>query len=200
MPFSTNCYVTRKSSKHYPLLFEVAVFAALAFLLIRGALPAGGSPYFSAETDAGIRVVLGEGFPEPGLHQYSDGITIGGVIELTGLAVRTPELLLDPLVDQQLDDGAIVDLVEKQGEYPHISSGWLPASQRLALGIVLHPDRMSQDDWVSLPGIGEKLARQIELDRQEFGGFGSLAALERVKGIGPAKLKALRPFFAEEGN
>ena len=125
-------------------------------------------------------------------------MTIGGVIELTGLAARTPELLLDPLVEQRLGDGAVIDVLEKQGEYAGISTGWLAASQRLALGIALHPDRMTQDDWVSLPGIGEKLARQIELDRQKYGDFGRLAALERVKGIGPGKLKALRPFFCGE--
>jgi len=190
--------VTWKSSKHRPFLFEVAVFTALAFLLIRGALPAGGSPNFFSETVSGVRVMLGEGFPESGLHQYSDGMTIGGVIELTGVAARMPELLLDPLAEQRLDEGAVIDLTEKQGESLRVSASWLPASQRLALGIALHPDRMSHDDWVALPGIGEKLARQIELDRQRYGDFGSLTALERVKGIGPAKLKALQPFFLPE--
>lgn len=187
--------MTRTSTNRCPLLFEVAVFAALVFLLIRGALPAGGSPNFSVESVAGIRVLLGDGFPEPGLHQYSDGMTIGGVIELTGLATRRPELLADPLLERRLDDGATLDLLEKQEEYPAVLMGWLPARQRLSLGIALHPDRMSREDWVSLPGIGEKLAAGIELDRQKYGDFGSLAALDRVKGIGPAKLKALQPFF-----
>jgi competence protein ComEA len=76
----------------------------------------------------------------------------------------------------------------------------MPARQRLALGIPLHPDRMSRDDWQTLPGIGEKLAAQIEIDRQNYGDFGSFDALDRVKGIGPAKLKALRPFFVSESN
>jgi competence protein ComEA len=74
----------------------------------------------------------------------------------------------------------------------------MPARQRLALGITLHPDRMSRDDWQMLPGIGEKLAAQIEADRQKYGDFGSFEALDRVKGIGPAKLKALRPFFVSD--
>ena len=187
--------MTRTPTSRCPLLFEVAVFAALAFLLIRGALPAGGSPNFSVEPVSGIRVLLGEGFPEPGLHQYSDGMTVGSVIELTGLAARHPELLTDPVAGHRLDDGATLDIIEKQEESPVVSMGWLPARQRLSLGITLHPDRMSRDDWVSLPGIGEKLAAQIELDRQKYGDFGNLAALERVKGIGPAKLKALQPFF-----
>lgn len=195
MPSSISCCVTRTSTNHCPLLFEVAVFAALAFLLIRGALPVGGSPNFSMEPASGIRVLLGEGFPEPGLHQYSDGMTVAGVIELTGLAERQPGLLVDPVAERRLDDGATLELSENKEESSVILMGWLPARQRLSLGIALHPDRMSREDWVSLPGIGEKLAAQIELDRQKYGDFGSLAALDRVKGIGPAKLKALQPFF-----
>jgi len=192
--------VTRISTSNRSLLFEVAVFAALAFLLIRGALPTGGSPSFSVEPASGIRILLGDGFPEPGLHQYSDGMTVGDVIELTGLAARYPELLQYPLAGRRLDDGAMLELLENEGESAAVLAGWLPARQRLSLGIALHPDRMSREDWISLPGIGEKLAGEIELDRQKYGDFGSLAALERVKGIGPAKLKALRPFFSQAIN
>jgi DNA uptake protein ComE-like DNA-binding protein len=53
---------------------------------------------------------------------------------------------------------------------------------------------------VTLPGIGEKLAAEIEQDRQNYGEFGRFEALERVKGIGPAKLKALQPLFVVGGN
>ena len=76
----------------------------------------------------------------------------------------------------------------------------MPARQRLALGIPLHPDRMSREDWVALPGIGERMALRIEEDRQKYGDYGRLEALQRVKGIGPAKLKALEPYFAKIGN
>lgn len=127
-------------------------------------------------------------------------MTVGGVIELTGLAARYPKLLQDPLAGRRLDDGATLELLENEGESTAVLAGWLPARQRLSLGIALHPDRMSREDWISLPGIGEKLAAQIELERQKYGDFGSLAALERVKGIGPAKLKALRPFFSQAIN
>ena len=59
---------------------------------------------------------------------------------------------------------------------------------------------MSRDNWQRRPGFGEKLAAQIELDRQKYGEFGNFEALDRVKGIGPAKLKALRSFFVSDAN
>jgi competence protein ComEA len=76
----------------------------------------------------------------------------------------------------------------------------MPARQRLALGIPLHPDRMSHADWVALPGIGVQLATRIEADRQKYGDFGRFEALERVKGIGPGKLRALRQYFVSGDN
>lgn len=45
-----------------------------------------------------------------------------------------------------------------------------------------------------LPGIGPALAARIVDDRARFGSFGGVAALERVKGIGPAIASGVEPF------
>jgi competence protein ComEA len=71
----------------------------------------------------------------------------------------------------------------------------MPASQRMALGIPLHPDRMSGEDWEALAGIGPRMALAIEEDRQRNGDFGSLARLQRVKGVGPKRLAGWEQFF-----
>ena len=185
---------------HPPILFGVAVFALLALLLSRGSLPRQTSPAFSVAAPAGVQVSLGEGFPNPGVHQFSDGITVRGVIELTGLAPELSGVLLSVDQDAGLVDGMALQIASSAATGKGVEQSWMPARQRLALGIPLHPDRMSRDDWQTLPGIGEKLAAQIELDRQKYGDFGSFEALDRVKGIGPAKLKALRAFFVSDSN
>ncbi|MCM2265802.1 MAG: helix-hairpin-helix domain-containing protein [Desulfuromonadales bacterium] len=185
---------------HPPFLFGAVVFAAVALLLGRGVLPLQDSPAFSLESTDGVRILLGSGFPNPGVHQFSDGMTIRGVIELTGVAATEPGALTETIDDAGIVDGMAL-AIDVPGQFQAaVEQGWMPARQRLALGILLHPDRMSRDDWVTLPGIGEKLAAQIESDRQNYGDFGRFEALERVKGIGPAKLKALRPFFVDEDN
>jgi competence protein ComEA len=71
----------------------------------------------------------------------------------------------------------------------------MPAAQRMALRIPLHPDRMSAEDWEALAGIGPGLAKAIEMERQQNGDFGSLAGLQRVKGIGSKRLAAWENFF-----
>jgi competence protein ComEA len=182
------------------LLFGLVIFAALALLLSRGVLSPQVSPAFSLPTVSGVRILLGDGFPEPGIHQYSDGMTVCGVIELTGVAPADFGALAGVSENAGVIDGMALAIVDSGPDSGRVELGWMTARQRLALGILLHPDRMSRDDWVTLPGIGEKLAAQIELDRQRFGDFGRFEALDRVKGIGPGKLKTLRPFFVNMDN
>lgn len=62
----------------------------------------------------------------------------------------------------------------------------------------LHPipvidlDMASESDIESLPRIGPVLARRIVEDRNTNGPFGSLAAFERVRGVGPALAASLQ--------
>lgn len=185
---------------HPPFLFGLVIFAALVLLLSRGVLSPQDPPAFSLPSAAGVRILLGDGFPDPGVHQYSDGMTVRGVIELTGVAAADSGVLSSFSESAGVIDGMALAVVDSGPDSGHVELGWMTARQRMALGIPLHPDRMSHDDWVTLPGIGEKLAAQIEYDRQKLGDFGRFEALDRVKGIGPAKLKALQPFFVYKDN
>ena len=51
-------------------------------------------------------------------------------------------------------------------------------------------------ELAALPGIGEQLARAIVSHRQQCGPFQQHQELLRIKGIGPAKLKAVQPYLA----
>jgi competence protein ComEA len=139
-------------------------------------------------------VLLGAGFPASGIHQFSDGQTLLGVINMTELSpVPLPAVAL--CLNSLLQSGSGFDLVIKDAEIIDVIEYPMPAGQRLALGVPLHPDRMGLGDWEVLPGIGPALARRIELDRQENGEFGSLERLERVRGIGPKRIQAWSEFF-----
>jgi competence protein ComEA len=53
-------------------------------------------------------------------------------------------------------------------------------------------------DWpelAQLPEMGESLAQKIVAWRKEHGPFKDLSDLRRVKGIGPKKFEAIRPFI-----
>jgi competence protein ComEA len=142
----------------------------------------------------GIYVSLGPGFPQPGVHQFSDDATPLTVIRMTHLPA-TPEWAGSQGARRRLHTGETLDLVRDGEKVSGVKRGWMPARQRMTLGIPLSPDRMGVRDWEALPGIGPGIARRIETDRQQNGDFGSLAALNRVPGIGPKHLEAWKRFF-----
>jgi competence ComEA-like helix-hairpin-helix protein len=63
----------------------------------------------------------------------------------------------------------------------------LGAAERIDL------DRASAEELARLPRVGPGLAARIVADREEHGPFGSLAALDRVSGVGPTLLAAIGP-------
>lgn len=176
-------------------LLVLLLLAWLAIQWGRVVLREEGPPAFFVEEREGVLVMLGEGFFEPGVHQFSDGITPMGVIQLTGLEMsENTEANTDP--EAPLISGESLTVVCEGRKILDLGRSWMPAGQRLALGIPLHPDRMSREDWEVLPGLGPKLAERIEADRQENGDFGSLEALRRVRGIGPKRIESWRSYFS----
>ncbi len=60
-------------------------------------------------------------------------------------------------------------------------------------------DRASEREIDVLPRVGPALARRLVANRDSFGAFGSLEALGRVKGFGPATRKRLSPLVTFSG-
>jgi competence protein ComEA len=76
-------------------------------------------------------------------------------------------------------------------------------SERLARplrpGEKVDVDRAAAVDLSRLPRVGPALAARIVADRDARGPFGSLSALDRVSGIGPSVLEAVRPHATFSG-
>ena len=176
-------------------LLVVLLLAAFGVEWGRSLLHSGeGAPALAVEVPYAL--LLGPGFPRPGVHQYSDAQTPLSVIEVTGLSLST-SLREDPCLNRPLASGAGLDVLRNDKEIQDVVVFWMPAAQRLALAIPLDVDRMSRRDWASLPGVGPVLARRLDQDRQKNGEFGSIEALVRVHGVGKHRLKAWRRFFAK---
>jgi len=60
-------------------------------------------------------------------------------------------------------------------------------------------DTAGAEEIQRLPRIGPGLAARIVADREKNGPFGSLEGLDRVSGVGPSLLEAVRPYAAFSG-
>jgi len=99
------------------------------------------------------------------------------------------------LAKHHVESGQRLTIVAVSMDQLWVLSEYMGAAQRQVLGIPLHPDRMTEADWSSLPGIGEKMATAIVEERRRNGAFGSFLALKRVRGIADKKIKFLQPLF-----
>ena len=197
MRFSTNSCVIMGNSPLLsgpPAFLMLAALCFVAILLSRESFVSKDLPAFSfQEQDVVYLRLEGEGASFGG-RQFIDMTASRGVIKLTG-ADKENSLRLEFPGISQLASGEIIGFEKKARQINLVRKGWLAASQRIALGIPLHPDQMTEKDWTALPGIGKVLAGRIELNRQENGEFGSLNALLRVKGIGKKSIEEWRDFF-----
>ena len=177
-----------------PALFVLVTFCVLIVFIGREVSFFEDLPVFSSPGQARVHVELCGEVLDAGVYQFNDGSTVFSVIKLTGSVL--PEILSTGVsIDRPLTSGEKLLLVKNGRKIEVVHHGWIAASQRIALGIPLHPDRMTRADWIALPGIGEVLAERIELNRQKYGDFVSFEALERVKGIGKKRVSNWRDFF-----
>lgn len=73
------------------------------------------------------------------------------------------------------------------------------ADEPAAMAGVVNVNTATVAELELLPGVGPAKARAILEARRERGGFKSVEELEDVKGIGPAALERLRPFARISG-
>jgi competence ComEA-like helix-hairpin-helix protein len=124
--------------------------------------------------------------PAPGDRRAAVALVL---LALAGLAVRF-------VTDRTTAPGAVAYRPSSGTRPARDSVGARAArlSRPLAAGETVDLDRAGADELVRLPRIGPALAARIVADREQRGPFGSLEALGRVPGLGPATLNGLRPF------
>ncbi len=179
-----------------PTLLVLAVFAFLFQLLGRESSFKDDLPAFLPLNDDLVHIEMSGGAVAPGVYQINDALSLGSVINLAGLKT-SPELFRTSTWSSPLQAGERIEIIEDDSNNKSLSRGWMSASHRVSMGIPLHPDHMSYDDWQFLPGIGEAMASKVELDRQKNGDFVSLQGLVRVKGIGLKSIEKWQIFFSD---
>ncbi len=151
-------------------------------------------PVFLPVEPGGTMVELGAGFSRQGIYQFIDGAPLADVILLTNYRPGDG-LAGGKRFDARLEPGQRIDLEINNDIIKGLRITWMSSAKRIALGIPLHPDRMCEEDWEVLPGIGEKMARRIEESRQKYGEFGAFDRLIRVQGIGKKRLSHWNQYF-----
>lgn len=113
------------------------------------------------------------------------------LLAAAGLVVRT-------LVGGEMAPGAVAyrGTADSRPERDSVAARAERLARPLRPGETVDVDRAPAEELARLPRIGPALAARIVADRAANGPFGRLEALDRVPGVGPAVLEAVRSHAA----
>jgi competence protein ComEA len=194
--------LVRTPGRAFALAVLVAGTAVAAFALLRPA-PAGPAPELSlpmassspatgagapVSTTATLVVHAAGAVKAPGLYQLASGARVNDlVVAAGGLAADADADRVN--LAAALADGERVYIPRVGEAVP--SAGGSGADGSTSSGPI-DINTATVDELDSLPGIGPSIAQAIVDERERNGPFRSVDDLERVRGVGPAKLEQLR--------
>lgn len=123
-----------------------------------------------------------------GIYFLPEGTTVGKALSLIGIS-GTNHLGKTNLIE--ISTGSALT-ISPQGE---VGIGDMAAARKLALSLPVDLNRISEEELVLVPGIGEKTAYQIIQLRKEMGGFRDIAELMALPGIKEKKLNSLKGYL-----
>ena len=156
--------------------------------LPRATPPAGASPTTAAPGP--VVVYVAGAVARPGVYPVGGGARVADAVGAAG--GTTPDADLDPLnLAARLSDGDRV-FVPRKGQAPPPVLGPGPAGDGSTPSGPVNLNTATAEQLEALSGVGPATAHAIITWRQQHGRFRSVQDLLQVRGIGPAKLEALR--------
>lgn len=177
----------------------VAAAAVLAWLVLRqpdGPLaeasmtPVGGAAATTSTTSPPVVFAHAAGAVRaPGLYRLDPGARVADLLAAAG--GPSPDADLDRVnLAAPVVDGAQVYLPRVGEAVPASASAGAAGSAAPSRPLDLNTATL--DQFEELPGVGPATAQAIVAEREDRGGFASVEELLDVRGIGPAKLDAIR--------
>lgn len=179
---------------------KALTFLALVVLLggavrvVRGGAPTGAPPTPSEQQALARQAFAASSVAAPGARQRTSGSRkssqkaqkrryTGAKFDSTGLLIEGTGVTSASLSPKGFPPpGPRIDIGVQPGK--SLAGGFGPPGP-------VDLDLADSGQIARLPGVSRAVARRIVANRDSLGPFGSLAALRRVKGVGPATLERL---------
>ena len=143
-----------------------------------------------------IAVHVAGAVSRPGVYVLLAGARVDDAVRAAGGATTRADLDMVNLARGVVDGEQV--FIPRRGQRsggapaPGGSSPGAPATPRGPVNL----NTATASQLVDLPGIGPSIAAAIIEYRNRVGGFASVDDLEKVPGIGPAKMETIRPLVA----
>ena len=161
-------------------------------ILLSGVLSARYSSFMNGEKNISLKrpgyvYELRGKVKEPGFYSYYDEQTIEQLINACGSLTDGIELFD---LNKKLKNGTRIILTDK------IKIESLDARDRINFFLPIDINRATIEDFMLIPGVGEKTAQSIVWFREKNKGITALQDLINIKGIGEKKLNRILPYVS----
>jgi competence protein ComEA len=187
---------------------QLAVYAAAAIAIaligaryLRDSRPADGAGAAKAvpvrvsgsERPSGPVVVQVSGeVRRPGVYRLSAGQRVQDAVRLAGGLTAKADLAGVNLAQKAQDGRQVVVPARGAAAVASAATGAPASAPGAAPSAPINLNTATPEQLDQLDGVGPATAQKILAYRAEHGGFGSVAELDRVPGIGPARMAALK--------
>lgn len=131
----------------------------------------------------------------PGIYEVNVNALASSVIKMAIADAPLNSLKPVDVSARRVENGTDLQVKMLEDGTGFISTGLIPAGERVVLGIPLDINSMSEADFKRLPGVGPVMARRITEYRHKNGGKMSGEELREVEGIGEVKYDKLKKYF-----
>lgn len=170
------------------LLFLGLVVYGVATLTLSGPAQVPSIPWINQEVWSFVLEVGGDS-KKAGICFFPASANLAGVLKELGVDdLLSPEQLRDALIST---DTALKVVVE-QGGARLVA---MAAVSRLALGLPVNLNKVTEEELTAVPGIGGKTASRIAKLRRIKGRIKSIDELAEIPGINERKLKTLKDYL-----
>jgi competence protein ComEA len=192
----THPEVVVRSARTTHAMAAVFLCAVLALYAYRHYFSEGRLPALETSSGASLTIIEVAGdTSNPGVFFFDHAPTVAEALAASGEQsvfhqvdasdASSGELTTGTLVRvQRAEDGIAVNLLQMEAE------------KRVLFEIPLDLNGVSEEDLVSIPGIGPGTAREIVAYRKNHGNFPNVEALKSVKGIGNKKFGEIKKWFS----
>lgn len=162
----------------------LAVIPFIVFLLLP--LMKYELPNFTSQCDGCIIMELVDENQNSGIYFIKPEKTLAQCLKAAGIKQSVRD-------DIPIRTG--IKLISAPGEEDEIVVGKMDAAKRLALGLPLNINGVSENDLIMVKGIGEKTAKKILELRDRNGRFKKIEELMEIKGIKEKRLAEIKEYL-----
>jgi competence protein ComEA len=186
-----NSYMTISEGQIKGLIAICLTLAVIPFFIFfYNSFSSYKTPVFTSQSDNSLAIEIVENDQSKGIYFVAPETSPGQLLKTAGIGQL-------PINNFRLTTGMKI-MINSTSERKAIVVTKIAAAERLALGMPLDINQITEDELLLMTGIGSVTAEKILDLRSKLGRFCNIEQLMEIKGIKEKKLAAIRKYLYVE--